>query len=257
MHLPEMERHRSGRLYVIRIYEALGVLGIRASELLAWSLTLRAAFNPPAEDKEQTATAAPSSVLNALEKLSQQMDELILRQTRVEERLAALETNSGSITKQAHISTQRHCKEPTQGQPKRARKRALKALTTVWFEWFTAVPRMYESTSVSKATLHESRHAVAYMMLCVSSKFKLDLSSTGYKAEVHAVGVEAEKPALEFLVAQGSQAAAIGSVFKAMRALHKAGQLDSLVAQFREIYFEGDIIDPTPHSALRSFMRFT
>ncbi|KAE9068965.1 hypothetical protein PF010_g26849 [Phytophthora fragariae] len=257
MHFPEMERHRSNSLYVIRIYEALGVLGIRASELLAWSLTLRAAFNPPAEAKEQTATAAPSSVLNALEKLSQQMDELILRQTRVEERLAALETNSGSITKQAHITTQQHCEEPTQGQPKRARKRAPKALATVWFEWFTAVPRMYESASVSKATLHESRHAVAYMMLCLPSGFKLDPSSTGYKAEVHAVGVEAEKRALEFLAAQGSQAAAVDSVVKAMRALHKAGQLDSLVAQFREIYFEGDIIDPTPHSALPAFMRFT
>ncbi|KAE9160593.1 hypothetical protein PF005_g31579 [Phytophthora fragariae] len=95
------------------------------------------------------------------------------------------------------------------------------------------------------------------MMLCLPSGFKLDPSSTGYKAEVHAVGVEAEKRALEFLAAQGSQAAAVDSVVKAMRALHKAGQLDSLVAQFREIYFEGDIIDPTPHSALPAFMRFT
>jgi hypothetical protein len=106
-----------------------------------------------------------------------------------------------------------------------ARKRASNALKTVWFERFTAVPRMYESTPVSNAILHESRRAVSYMMLCLPSRFKLDAESPAIKAKVHALGVEAETRTLEFLAAHGSQAVAVGSVVKAMRALQMAGHL--------------------------------
>ncbi|EGZ18005.1 hypothetical protein PHYSODRAFT_331893 [Phytophthora sojae] len=242
LHFPEMERHRLDSPYVRRIHEALGVLNIQASELLAWSITLRAAFNPPAEEKQET--------------VSQQLDELLLRQTRVEERLAVLGANAESIDKKTNTTEQQH-EDVEQSQPKRARKRASKALSAVWFEWFTAVPRMYESITVSKAILHESRRAVAFMMLCLPSGFKLDPASPAYKAEVHAVGVEAEKKTLEYLAAQGSQAVAVGSVVKAMRVLHKAGHLSVLLDQFRERYYEGEGVDPTPNSALPPFLRFT
>ncbi|EGZ29033.1 hypothetical protein PHYSODRAFT_322617 [Phytophthora sojae] len=253
---PEMERHRLDSPYVRRIHEALGVLNIQTSELLAWSITLRAAFNPPAEEKQETATESSQNMIRVLEKLSQQLDELLLRQTRVEERLAVLGANAESIDKKTNTTEQQH-EDVEQSQPKRARKRASKALSTVWFEWFTAVPRMYESTTVSKAILHESRHAVAFMMLYSPSGFKLDPASPAYKAEVHAVGVEAEKKTLEYLAAQGSQAVAVGSVVKAMRALHKAGHLSVLLDQFRERYYEGEVVDPTPNSALPPFLRFT
>jgi hypothetical protein len=115
------------------------------------------------------------------------------------------------------------------------------------------VPRLYESATVSKAVLHESRHAVSYMMICLPSGFKLDPGSSGYKAEVHALGVEAEKRTLEFLAAQGSQAVAVGSVVKARA--EKAGQLNALLDQYRERFLEGDIVDPTPQAALPSFIR--
>jgi hypothetical protein len=254
LHFPEMELHRPKSPYVLRIHEVLEVLGMRCSELLAWSISLRAAFYPPAEDSNDTTTESHSDVLALLNKLSKQLDELLLRQTRVEERLAALEAKPASI-EQAQNTTPQHSEEPAQGQPKRARKRASKALSTVWFEWFTAVPRLYESATVSKAVLHESRHAVSYMMICLPSGFKLDPGSSGYKAEVHALGVEAEKRTLEFLAAQGSQAVAVGSVVKAMRALQKAGQLNALLDQYRERFLEGDIVDPTPQAALPSFIR--
>ncbi|EGZ23167.1 hypothetical protein PHYSODRAFT_324406 [Phytophthora sojae] len=231
LHFPEMERHRLDSPYVRRIHEALGVLNIQASELLGWSITLRAAFNPPAEEKQESAGESSQNMIRVLEKLSQQLDK----------------TNT---TEQQHEDVE-------QSQPKRARKRASKALSTVWFEWFTAVPRMYESTTVSKAILHESRHAVAFMMLCLPSGFKLDPASPAYKAEVHAVGVEAEKKTLEYLAPQGSQAVAIGSDVKAMRALHKADHLSVLLDQFRECYYEGEVVDPTPNSALPPFLRFT
>jgi hypothetical protein len=61
------------------------------SELLAWSISLRSAFYPPGEEVEETAREAPSDVLN---KLAQQLDELLLRQARVEDRLAALDANT-------------------------------------------------------------------------------------------------------------------------------------------------------------------
>jgi len=63
------------------------------------------------------------------------------------------------------------------------------------------------------------------MMICLPSGFKLDPGSSGYKSEVHALGVEAEKRTLEFLAAQGSQAVAVGTVVKAMRAQWSAGTL--------------------------------
>ncbi|KAE9313509.1 hypothetical protein PF008_g19717 [Phytophthora fragariae] len=116
---------------------------------------------------------------------------------------------------------------------------------------------MYESTTVSKATLHDARQAVACMMLCLPSGFKLDPASPAYKAEVHALGVEAEKKILEYLAAQGSQAVAVGSVVKVMRALHKTDHLSLLLDQFRECYYEGEVVDPTPNSALPPFLRFT
>jgi hypothetical protein len=255
LHFPEMERHRLDSPSVRRIHEAL-VLNIQASELLAWSITLRAAFNPPAEEKQETAAESSQDMIRVLEKLSQQLDELLLRQTRVEEKLAALGANAESIDKPTNTTEQQH-QELEQSQPKRARKRASKALSTVWFEWFTAVPRMYESTTVTKATLHESRHAVAFKMLCLPSGFKLDPASPAYKAEVHTLGVEAEKKTLEYLAAQGSQAVAVGSVVKAMRALHNAGHLSVLLDQFRERYHEGEVVDPTANSALPPFLRFT
>jgi hypothetical protein len=64
------------------------------SELLAWSISLRSAFYPPGEDVEETAREAPSDVLALLNKLAQQLDELLLRQARVEDRLAALDANT-------------------------------------------------------------------------------------------------------------------------------------------------------------------
>jgi hypothetical protein len=161
LHFPEMERHR---LDSPSVYEALGVLNIQATELLAWSITLRAAFNLPSEAKQETATESSQNMIRVLEKLSQQLDELLLRQTRVEEKLAGFGANAKSIDKKTNTTEQQH-QELEQSQPKYARKRASKAPSTVWFEWFTAVPRMYESTTVNKSTLHESRHVVAFMML--------------------------------------------------------------------------------------------
>ncbi|EGZ07818.1 hypothetical protein PHYSODRAFT_339711 [Phytophthora sojae] len=181
LHFPEMERHRLDSPY--------------ASELLAWSITLRAAFKPPAEEKQETAAESSQNMIRVLEKLSQQLDELLLRQTRVEERLAVLGANAESIDKKTNTTEQQH--------------------------------------------------------------EDLDPASPAYKAEVHAVGVEAEKKTLEYLAAQGSQAVAVGSVVKAMRALHKAGHLSVLLDQFRERYYEGEVIDPTPNSALPPFLLFT
>ncbi|KAE9132026.1 hypothetical protein PF010_g3323 [Phytophthora fragariae] len=116
---------------------------------------------------------------------------------------------------------------------------------------------MYESTTVSKTTLHESRHAVAFMMLCLPSGFKLDPASPAYKAEVPALGVEAEKKTLAYLAVQCSQAVAVGSVIKAMKALYKTAHLSTLFDQFRERYYEGEVVDPTPNSDLPPFLRFT
>ncbi|KAE9034408.1 hypothetical protein PR003_g10545 [Phytophthora rubi] len=108
LHFPELEHQRLDSPYVRRIYEAFGVLNVKASELLAWSITLRAASNLPTEEKHETATESSQNMIRVLEKLSQQLDELLHHQTRVEENLEALETNPESIDKQANTTDKQH-----------------------------------------------------------------------------------------------------------------------------------------------------
>ncbi|KAJ8535336.1 hypothetical protein ON010_g13402 [Phytophthora cinnamomi] len=90
LHFSKMERHRYDSPHVLCVHDALGVRNIQVSELLAWSITLRAAFNPPAQMINETAPESSQNMICVLEKLSQQLYELLLRQTRVEEKLAVL-----------------------------------------------------------------------------------------------------------------------------------------------------------------------
>lgn len=93
------------------------------------------------------------------------------------------------------------------------------------------------------------------MMLFLPNGYVLDPSSPSYKPQVQTFGEEAEANALAFLQSHGSGASACGSVIKAMRDLKKRGLLNTRIAQFRHLVFEGNILDPTPQHALPPFMR--
>ncbi|POM64793.1 LOW QUALITY PROTEIN: Hypothetical protein PHPALM_19622 [Phytophthora palmivora] len=135
----------------------------------------------------------------------------------------------------------------------RRKKKGLQLLSVIWYEWFTAVPRVYRSRSVKKATLYEFRHIAGYMM--VYYRFKLDALSPAFKSEVLELSEEVQTQAPAVLKANGSSAFAAGTALKALRKHDKAGKLDTHIALFHERVHSGSIVDPTPSSALPSLIR--
>ncbi|KAG2783473.1 hypothetical protein PC129_g8933 [Phytophthora cactorum] len=81
----------------------------------------------------------------------------------------------------------------------RAKKKGSQSLAAIWFEWFTAEPRVYASPAVKKTTLYEFRHITGYMMLFLPTGLSLDTSSPAIKDEVLALGKKAQEKALGFL----------------------------------------------------------
>ncbi|ETO67833.1 hypothetical protein F444_15281 [Phytophthora nicotianae P1976] len=80
--------------------------------------------------------------------------------------------------------------------------------------------------------------------------FALDSTSTAYKDEVFTLGEKAQENALTFLKANGSSATAVGTALTALRKMHKLGKLDQKVALFDEQEASGNVVDPTPPSAI-------
>lgn len=94
-----------------------------------------------------------------------------------------------------------------------------------------------------------------YMMLFLPCGFKLDPRSPAYKAEVQALGDEVERSLLAFAAARGSTAKSAGTVVTLMRALERSGDLKCLVEAHKNLRAEGDVVDPTPTSALPRYLR--
>ncbi|KAG4048180.1 hypothetical protein PC123_g16498 [Phytophthora cactorum] len=92
-------------------------------------------------------------------------------------------------------------------------------------------------------------------MLFLPRDLALDASSLDYKYEVLTLGKKAQENALGFLKAHGSSAVAGGTALEALRRLHKQGKLDEQIAQFHELVDNGVVVNPTPPSALPTFIR--
>ncbi|KAG3117095.1 hypothetical protein PI124_g4494 [Phytophthora idaei] len=125
----------------------------------------------------------------------------------------------------------------------------------MWFEWFTAEPRVYASPAVKKTTLYEFRHITGYMMLLLPTDFALDAPSPAYKDEVLVLGNKSQEKDLGLLKAPRSSAVAAGTALKVLRPLHRQGKLDEHIAQFHEPVDSASVVDPTPPSALPTFVR--
>ncbi|KUF91438.1 Glutathione S-transferase T2 [Phytophthora nicotianae] len=235
---------------------------IGEAEVLAWSSSIRRVFMPPTELKPSPSdTDQISTLLQHVQHQTEKIEVLILQNKRLEERLLAVENHM-----QVPVSTSsqdppsvRASSSAAEGQSTtkvaRAKKKGSQSLAAIWFEWFTAEPRVYASPVVKKTTLYEFRHITGYMMLFLPTGFALDVASPAYKDEVLALGDKARKSALEFLKANGSSAIAAGTALKGFRKLHKQGKLDTHIAQFHELVDSGSIVDPTPPSALPTFIR--
>ncbi|EGZ22666.1 hypothetical protein PHYSODRAFT_330408 [Phytophthora sojae] len=240
MHYPDMLVLCPSRPLITKIRELLAQRAIGESELLAWSVTINQAFvAPPASEASASAGEEQSpALIDLIKRQSEQIDVLILQNKRIDERILAVEAHLQALTNTAatqSANTDATLPAPEQPPPigattTRPKKKGAQSLSAIWFEWFTAEPRVYVSRSVKKTALYD---------------------------EVLELGDKAQQNALTFLKSHGSYAVAAGSALKALRQMQKLGKLDALIAQFHERVDQGVIVDPTPPSALPSFIRLT
>lgn len=151
IHFFEMCRHNSGSPFVRRVKETLSMLSMPESELLAMAVSIRHVFDPPVEDTSTTSNDKIQDLITLVRQQSLQLDEVIPRQTKLEERLDSLEGKSQRCITTQEISA---AGKPRQAEhpPKRVGKQAPLSLSAAWYEWLAARPRIYESTTVSRTS---------------------------------------------------------------------------------------------------------
>ncbi|GMF26388.1 unnamed protein product [Phytophthora fragariaefolia] len=226
MHYPDILLFAESCTLVGRIREIMAARSIGEAEVRAWSATIRRAFIPPPEASSPSDCSCDASgVLQLIKRQSEQIEVLILQNKRLEDRQLALEAQLRTQLDILAIS-ERPSGQPavtpsaSQVQPTvRPTKKGSQSLSTVWYEWFTAEPRVYVSRYLKKTALNEFRHAVGYMMLFLPMGFALDEASPAFKSETLNLGQKAEANTLVFLKANGSSALAAGTALKALRKL--------------------------------------
>ncbi|KAG2964950.1 hypothetical protein PC119_g25115 [Phytophthora cactorum] len=130
-------------------------------------------------------------------------------------------------------------------EPKlKRRKKQTTNLSSTWYEWYTRVPRVWDSTDRQKKS--EARHVIAFMKLFLDGGFKLDNRAEDYKHQVLDAGSRAQDAVLAFLKARGTNAKGAGSVLRALRPLHKTSVLDERLLAYKRLLAIGSIPDPAP-----------
>ncbi|KUF84617.1 hypothetical protein AM587_10002009 [Phytophthora nicotianae] len=173
------------------------------------------------------------------------IDELIALNKVMAARLAIVEA-AQLKTKRAHVTTEQEQVQASSDQarkPKRRKKQATN-LSATWYEWYTRVPRVWDSSDRQKKS--EFRHVVAFMKLFLTQGFALDAKAEDYKDQVLDAGRRAEDAVLAFLKARGTNAKGAGSVLRVLRPLHKSGALDERIAAYKRLLAIGRIEDPAP-----------
>ncbi|POM58748.1 Hypothetical protein PHPALM_36566 [Phytophthora palmivora] len=148
--------------------------------------------------------------------------------------------------KRAHVTTEQE-QVPTSSdqepKPKRRKNQATN-LSAAWYEWYTKVPRVWDSRDRQKKS--EFRHVVAFMKLFLPQDFALDVNAEDYRDQVLDAGSRAEDAVLAFLKARGTNAKGAGSVLRALRPLHKSGALDERIYAYKRLLVIARIEDPAP-----------
>ncbi|KAE9172862.1 hypothetical protein PF005_g26520 [Phytophthora fragariae] len=156
MHFPDMLRLCEGSPFITKVRETLAELNIGESELLAWGVTItRAIVTPPAttasatDDVEEKHSPA---LVDLIKRQSEQIDVLILQNKRLDERMLAVESELRTLTKNPAADsacsdlslTVAEQQSPLAAKATRSKKKGAQSLSAIWFEWFTAEPRLLE-----------------------------------------------------------------------------------------------------------------
>ncbi|ETP28416.1 hypothetical protein F442_22290, partial [Phytophthora nicotianae P10297] len=209
---------------VTRVKECLTAAQICTAYLLAWSKALNEEAAIPAQEQEQT------------EK----------RRTRVLAARLAIVEAAQLKPKRVHVTTEQEQVQASSDQARKSkcRKKQATNLSSTWYEWYTRVPRVWDSSDRQKKS--EFRHVVAFMKLLLTQCFALGAKAEDYKDQVLDTGRRAEDAVLAFLKERGTNAKGAGSVLRVLRPLHKSGASDERIATYKRFLAIGRIEVPAP-----------
>ncbi|KUF99175.1 Phospholipid:diacylglycerol acyltransferase [Phytophthora nicotianae] len=210
-YFPQLKALAPDAPIVTRVEECLGAAQICTADLLAWSMALNEEAAVPAQEQEQT--EEKTHTCREHDHLLAVIDELIALNKVLAARLAIVEA-AQLQTKRAHTTTEQEQFQASSDQarkPKRRKKQATN-LSATWYEWYTRVPRVWDSSDRQKKS--EFRHIVAFMKLFLTQGFALDAKAEDYKDQVLDSGRRAEDAVLAFLKTRGTNAKGAGSVLR-------------------------------------------
>ncbi|DAZ99894.1 TPA: hypothetical protein N0F65_011817 [Lagenidium giganteum] len=79
------------------------------------------------------------------------------------------------------------------------------------------------------------------MIVFFEKEFRLDRDDAHFKDHASRLGAEAQRNVVAFLDAQGIGSKSLVAVFKALRELHKAGQINDIIRRFNKLLKAGAI----------------
>jgi len=240
---------------VKRIEECCVEAGMHLSDLMAWSIELQKPhvelkhIPSPANshtDKTKDQASRDQATINHQAAVISGHIEM---SKRWEERLEALESDSKkrkADTDCVPTTEQLHQGEADQnGKPKKKKKTATTHLSTVWYEWYTRRPRVWDSDA-SRQKKSSSKTTVAFMKLFLADGFAIDESSDMFEDTVRSYGLRAEEQVTGFLAARGVNAVGAESVLRHMRTAHSEGALNDRIVAYKPLRATGAIADPSP-----------
>ncbi|KAG3106972.1 hypothetical protein PI125_g13058 [Phytophthora idaei] len=229
---------------VTRVEDCLVAADITSADLLAWSVALNNEVTPPAQDQEKDHLAC-KHVCPSIDHLRSIIEEHIAVNKTVAARLMIVEAALLKPTAKRTNTEVEQAEATSVQEPKlKRRKKQTTNLSSTRYEWYTRVPRVWDSTDRQKKS--EARHVVAFMKLFLDGGFKLDNRAEDYKYQVLDAGSRAQDAVLAFLKARGNNAKGAGSVLHALRPLHKTGVLDGRIIAYKRLLAIGSISDPAP-----------
>ncbi|OWZ12345.1 LOW QUALITY PROTEIN: hypothetical protein PHMEG_00014518 [Phytophthora megakarya] len=218
-------------LFVVRVEECLDAAGITVADMLAWSSALNDVASMPIE--EERINHCKSGCHHAAV-----INELIESNRLMAARL---------LLPAPHESTREEAKEQeasVQEQPVKRRMKAATNLSSMWFEWYTRMSRIWDPSDRQKKS--DYRLVVAYMKLFLDDGFLLHEGAEDFKDRVLEIGLRAESTVLPFLSGHSIRSKGGSSVLREMRKLHRVGKLIDRILSYRSRLAVEKIVDPAP-----------
>ncbi|OWY99539.1 hypothetical protein PHMEG_00029443 [Phytophthora megakarya] len=243
-YLPQVRALAPTGLFVVRVEECLDAAGIIVTDVLAWSSILNHVASMPVHEskveEERTNHCKSGCHHEAV------INELIESNRLMAARLLVLEA---VVLKRPapHESAREEAKEQeesVQEQPVKRRKKAATNLFSIWFEWYTRMPRIWDSSNRQKKS--DYRLVVVYMKLLLDDGFLLHEGAEDFKDRVLEIGLRAESAVLSFLSGHGIRAKGGSSVLREMGKLHRVGKLNGRILAYRSRLAVEKIVDPAP-----------